>query len=565
VFDADNGHDLTRQKFAGFAVSATVFGFICGIAFSSWKVSIEPAQVIAGLIQYPPANPNYVQQIKMFTIIHQLCALALRAGASEAGLCWLMSGLQGSLVFLSVGTVILAVSRRVMLAALAPFLLVRCFEGSIEGVTYNTFLVEEVQDWGLWGLCLALLIVGLYATGRARAASFALGVSPAVHPSFSVWMFLVIGLIVLFDRRALGPELRRLAGPFLGGLALALAAMFVHFYVYPGYRPPRAFADADEFLRAELTYWDVHRAPFSLSGRGAQLVLASLALALFARLSKGPPRFVARVFLTCLAVSALFSIGNWLPAQVPGWLVVLMPSRTFNIPVLGSLALWIGLLGGGGGLVRAAMLLVALATLALPWFHPAAMVGTVAVAHFLERSAQPAAAVLQRLRTVAAGLQATVLVAGVVLVLVPRLAVIRSAPSLFPETEVVATALRKGSGMVLVGSNILFVQARTRRPILLRGESIDVYAYAPEASVEVVRILDRLYGIDALHPPQEVWRVGGLARDSGRAVWEKRTAEEWSALAHEFGFSEIVTWSDWRLGLPLSARDDELALYRVAD
>ena len=52
-----------------------------------------------------------------------------------------------------------------------------------------------------------------------------------------------------------------------------------------------------------------------------------------------------------------------------------------------------------------------------------------------------------------------------------------------------------------------------------------VINYAPEASVEVVRILDRLYGIDALHPPQEVWRVGGLARDSGRAVWEKRTAE----------------------------------------
>ena len=46
-------------------------------------MAVETAQVVAGLVKYPSGNPFYVYHTKLWTVVHQICAVLLRAGVSE--------------------------------------------------------------------------------------------------------------------------------------------------------------------------------------------------------------------------------------------------------------------------------------------------------------------------------------------------------------------------------------------------------------------------------------------------------------------------------------------------
>ena len=48
--------------------------------------------------------------------------------------------------------------------------------------------------------------------------------------------------------------------------------------------------------------------------------------------------------------------------------------------------------------------------------------------------------------------------------------------------------------------------------------------------------------------------VGGFEPDSGRALWKARMASEWKAIAEEFGVTDVLTYPDWELRLPVVAR-----------
>lgn len=172
-----------RKPLAAYLVAATVSGYLCGSCFTTWKAAIEPAQVVAGAVSYAEDNPNFMQQVKMYTVVHQGLAVLLRLGLSEWTLCRFLSGLEGSLIFLAVGLPIFALSGRVFLAAGFPFLLVRIFGTTLDGVTYPVFLVDNPQNWGMIGLTFAVVVLGLFLSGRKAAASFCLGVAPADRKS----------------------------------------------------------------------------------------------------------------------------------------------------------------------------------------------------------------------------------------------------------------------------------------------------------------------------------------------------------------------------------------------
>ena len=73
----------------------THLGFLFGCAGSRWQVAVESAQVVAGLVDYPPGNPFYIYHTKFWTVLHQMGAVLLRAGLSEMTLSRLVSGLLG--------------------------------------------------------------------------------------------------------------------------------------------------------------------------------------------------------------------------------------------------------------------------------------------------------------------------------------------------------------------------------------------------------------------------------------------------------------------------------------
>lgn len=127
-------------------------------------------------------------------------------------------------------------------------------------------------------------------------------------------------------------------------------------------------------------------------------------------------------------------------------------------------------------------------------------------------------------------------------------------------------AVSQGTGLALTASRIELLQLQTRRGVLLYGAAMNQLTYVPDSAPKMNEILRRIYGDDLLSPRPPGWvRCGGLMMDSGRGLWAEREPEEWIRLAREFGFSDVVTYADWTVKLPLVARNNKYALYRVPD
>ena len=89
-----------------------ILGFRIGlIGFPTWHISVETAQVVAGLVRYPPDNPFYIYHTKLWSLVIQLCAALLRAGVSEITLSLALSGLLGMISFQGLALVTYAIGR----------------------------------------------------------------------------------------------------------------------------------------------------------------------------------------------------------------------------------------------------------------------------------------------------------------------------------------------------------------------------------------------------------------------------------------------------------------------
>ncbi|HVW36302.1 MAG TPA: hypothetical protein VHB99_03315, partial [Pirellulales bacterium] len=130
----------------------------------------------------------------------------------------------------------------------------------------------------------------------------------------------------------------------------------------------------------------------------------------------------------------------------------------------------------------------------------------------------------------------------------------------------VLAAVSRGTGLTLTASRIDLVQLQSRRGVLLYGAAMNQLTYVPASAPKINEILQKVYGEDMLAPRPADWvRCGGLMIDSGRRLWAERDVEEWIRLAREFGFTDVVTYADWTIKLPLVARNKKYAVYHVPD
>src|SRR5262245_21322790 len=176
----------TAQALAVLAVTG-IAGFHAGmVTFPDWQVAVETAQVVAGIVSYPPDNPFYLYHLKLWTILHQIGALLLQAGLSEIALSKAVSGLLGMVSFQAIAMVVYALSRDALLAIGSVFLV--AFTRTAEyGVIYPIYLMGTPHTYGVIGLSLIALIAGLAGAGWYRTSGFLLGIAPAVHPSLGAW------------------------------------------------------------------------------------------------------------------------------------------------------------------------------------------------------------------------------------------------------------------------------------------------------------------------------------------------------------------------------------------
>jgi hypothetical protein len=97
-------------------ISGALGFFIAFVAFPTWQVAVETAQVVAGLVAYPAGNPFYIYHTKLWTVLHQVCALALLSGMSEITLSKVLSGVMGMLSLQALSMCVFALSRNVLLS-----------------------------------------------------------------------------------------------------------------------------------------------------------------------------------------------------------------------------------------------------------------------------------------------------------------------------------------------------------------------------------------------------------------------------------------------------------------
>jgi hypothetical protein len=105
--------------------------------------------------------------VKLWTLLHQVCAVLLRAGVGEIQASRLVSGLLGMLSLQALAMVTFAFSGRAILSAgLAVLLFVSGV--TYAGAVYPIFLMGVPFTYGVVGLSLLVLVAG--TLGRACTA-----------------------------------------------------------------------------------------------------------------------------------------------------------------------------------------------------------------------------------------------------------------------------------------------------------------------------------------------------------------------------------------------------------
>ena len=175
------------------------------------------------------------------------------------------------------------------------------------GSVYPISLLGTEHTYGVAGLSLAVLIIGLLGSGCYRLGAFMLGVAPAVHASWSAWLYLIAGIAFLLDFRTLAKEVRPAIKYFVAGFAVTVASLLIQrFVIYDV--PPIDPAISERYLKGFLKEWDHHRQPAPLVSVGLilnidVLVMAIVWLAAFSRDAAPRTKFVVRAAAASAAVS----------------------------------------------------------------------------------------------------------------------------------------------------------------------------------------------------------------------------------------------------------------------
>jgi hypothetical protein len=571
-------------------VISGAFGFlVVAFGFPDWQVAVETAQVTAGIVEYPLGNPYYIYHVKLWTILHQLCALMLVAGISEITASILVSGLLGMVTFQALAMIVYALSRDAVLAITSVVVIVVSNTANI-GVTYPIALLGTSHTYGMLGLSLFVLVGALLAAREYGLGLFLLGLAPAVHPSLGLWLALIVAICLALDLRTTRGVVLASWRYFAAGCAVSAVSLVVHLAMARGIPPVPTDVSA-RYLAAFTSFWDGHRQPVAIDAMGVRLNVAALALALIG-LVASPSKFLMRFVTVTAAIAIAFAFVSWVPpVRLPVTFLILMPTRLLNVDAMLFSALVMGLLGtlrgawwGRWSTVVLAVVLVAgrrsmlwefLHQRGLDVPHPridsigaliVAAVFFVVTTTFLERRRQaPDGAGAAMGAMAAVNAVRIVLAAAVVWVAAGPAHAVDEHNTIFRDrtNDLLFRSTSRGEGLLLTGGDLHLIQLRTRRPVLLEGGGLDGLAYALEAAPAMDRILREVYGIDLFNPPEEARHRGTVPPAFNRDVWQGYGAERWREIKAEYNVRQVLVPSDWALALPIAAQSRRYLLYDI--
>jgi len=589
-----------------FVVSG-ILGFRVGmIGYPDWQVAVETAQVVAGLVPYPPDNIFYIYHTKLWTSLHHVLALGLLAGFSELQLSLVVSGVLGMLAFQALAMVVYALSRDAFLSIGAAALIF--FTRSAEyGVVYPLFLVGTEHTYGVVGLTLSVLVVATLGAGWYRTGAVLLGIAPSVHPSLGVWTGTIVALALLSDFRRLREELRPALPWFLAGCGVTLASLLIQFlFVYhtPVGMTRLSPQDLATFVRA----WDGHRSAIALWREGVQLNVAALVVACvwLTFFSHGLPRS-SQLFLRISAAASLLALAliplSWLPPdRLPSALLVLMPGRYLNFSALTFVATIVGLFGSYRTLwSRLGLILFTLGllvvdrsmlwesiehhhhvryqssiwTLYVVWLATAALFAGAAWTRWGDSRSlgvrqSPGVDESPGVGSRGAGTVVVHAIQMVVLAVVVLMTLHQMQPrsgAHFSDrtNDAFFADVAAGSGVLVVAGDLHLIQLRTRRPVLVDSGALDTVMYSLETGAAMQRILSEVYGLDLFNPPPDAVGSGRIPPLAHQKTWEGYSPDDWRRIRRTFGVTQVLAYADWSLQLPLASQSRRLLLYDIPE
>lgn len=556
-------------------------GFLLGATrMATWQTAVESAQVLAGTVQYDSGNSFYQYHVGAWTLSHQILALPLYFGISEAVLSILLSGFLGGLSFLALSLTAYAVCRRPYYAVLAPLFVMGVYLGHEQhGPIYPIHLMGTHHTYGVLGRGGCLLLLAAYALGYRRIALFGAPVLLALHPTWGAWTILLLAVLVALDVWRKEMQLRRVLAPLVLGGGVTTLSLVTHLVVRNGIPSVDAAAVHDVF-EAFIAHWDYHRRPVMPGAGGlkvaAALIVLLLALLRFKSKDSAYTRLCAVLLLStgCALVGAVMT---WIPEYLPEILNRIMPGRFVNLSILAMPAVLVGAAGAHPNPLRCRIATgILLAYLAINIVHRV----------FLSSDkygwSLPEVFALLALSVVVVGVLYAPLPATLdrkprqihpvfpvfsLAVLAALISMLVSAPQPFSpwtDREIWDTA-REGEGLLITSGNQHTIQVRTRRPLLLNVGALDQIVQVPASGPAAARDLEAVYGINLFDPPEDIraGRPGSLLPESSRDVFESRTREEWADIARRYGATQVLTDAAWTLDLAVAEGNETWTLYTL--
>lgn len=561
-----------------------ILGFRVGmLGFPDWQVAVETAQVLGGLVQYPPDNIFYIYHTKLWTSMHHVLALALVAGASELTLSLVVSGVMGMLAFQALALFVYALSRSVLLSigAAALIILTRAAD---YGVVYPLFLIGTEHTYGAVGLSFAVLVVAVLGAGWSRSGAFLLGMAPSIHPAIGAWTGAIVALAILSDFRRLRDELQPAFPWFLAGCAVTLLSLLVQF-TFVDHASDGTTRLSPQDLATFVRLWDGHRSSIDIRHDGvllnaATIVLSALWLAFFSSDLSRSAQFLLRISGASALLALALIPASWVPPdRLPTALLVLMPGRYLNFAAMTFAAMVIGLAGSRRDLFSRLVLLLLTCGLLLgdrSMLWDVDEVGRVldfktrpTYVMWLAAAALTAGAAMWKWTAIAyarIAYAATIAVLMTVVFMALQARQPRSGAHFNDRTNDVFFAdVAAGEGLLLAAGDLHLLQLRTRRPVLVDSGAIDTVMYSLETGAGMQRILRDAYGLDLFNPPPEAIGSGRIPHQAHRQAWERFTPEKWRALREAFGVTQVVAYADWSLQLPVASQSRRLLLYDIPE
>ncbi len=571
------------------AASGSIGAVLGATRMATWQALLESAQAIAGIVPYDPANAFYQYHMRAWSITHHFAAAALVAGVDEYTLSRVISAGLGFLSFAGLALIAYAISKRRVAAIAAPLLVFGLFAGGrYYDLVYPVWMMGTHHTYGVMARGYMVLTLGCFAVGWKRTAMVMLGLAPAVHPTWGMFFFFAAVIALLWDGWATKANLRTLGPWFAAGVVLSAASLAVQWGLARGL-PSATGDDQTRYLEAFLEFWDGHRMPAPVDQPAMLLAALSIPVAMAALqffkndLTEGG-RLALKLLTVCAGLGILGVAASHVSEYLPHAVQMLMPARFINLAAFAYPALLTGLLALRATKVGGRVLLFAhLAYIPWVWFFTAylrsdrfgwelrhwrefvlmtlALFAWEAYGRFSpENSWDARTARLQR------PLMATTLVVLLVGVFTfAHTGRLSSEPLYTVDSRPALAAAREAEGLLITSGAMQLVQLQTRRPLLMNTGALDQIAYVPGSGPALEDALNAVYGVSLFAPPPDVelHRAGGLMRDTEKRVWEDRARDEWETIGARYGATQVLTYADRTLDLPLVVKDDEYALFRI--